>query len=172
MPLFAHRGCGLNTHISEFSMKKHRILVSVEGFTSCPSCKQHMTLDVNALEDVTCPFCGAGMTATLRAGAKGGGVMESLRGSRSGLVAAMLGASLAVGCSGGDDNNSGADMNSQTNNATGADMNNTTGEDMAGDMAEDMAIETTPNNEFVGDYGIGPGNHHTGGDDMGEETDG
>lgn len=125
-----------------------------------------MTLDVNALEDVTCPFCGAGLTATLRAGAQGGGVMESLRSSRSGLVAAMLGASLTVACSGNDDNNSGPDM------ASSNDMSaQTTPSNASPDMAEDMNVEPTPNNEFVGDYGIGPGNHHTGGD-MGEETDG
>ena len=54
-------------------MKKHRILVSADGMTACPSCNQHMTLDVSALEDVACPFCGAGLTATLREGGKGAG---------------------------------------------------------------------------------------------------
>lgn len=78
------------------------IYVSTEGYASCPACLNHVQVDVE--EDQTvCPFCDEKLTVAAKnnRSSEGSGALETLKSSRSGMVASALagaGLSLTVAC--------------------------------------------------------------------------
>ncbi len=111
-------------------MKK--VIVTRNGLTNCPSCMSHINL-ASELEQTECPFCHTNLVIERRQdnGTFGRNTLQTLKKSRSAMLAAALGASLSMTACGEKDDN------------------NTPYQDMSVDMAEDMP-------EFVAMYGAPP----------------
>lgn len=78
-----------------------KIVVSRSRLTTCPSCLSHITLG-SELEATSCPFCEANLVEERRqdGGIFGQNAMQSLKKSRSAMLAAALGASLSMAACG------------------------------------------------------------------------
>lgn len=93
---------------SQDEVKRKKVVVSRSGLTTCPSCMAHITAG-EALEETSCPFCEANLVVERRqdGGVFGRNAMQSLKKSKSAMLAAALGASLSMAACGehNDDNN-------------------------------------------------------------------
>jgi predicted RNA-binding Zn-ribbon protein involved in translation (DUF1610 family) len=128
-------------------MAKKKVMVSRSGLTTCPSCMSHITLGAD-LAQTECPFCHTNLVAERRqdGGVFGHNTLQTLKKSKSAMLAAALGASLSMAACGGGEN-SDSNNKTTTNNSTiqpayGAplvDQGNGTDDMDAEDMSEDMA---------------------------------
>jgi predicted RNA-binding Zn-ribbon protein involved in translation (DUF1610 family) len=116
-----------NSKKGRILMVKKNVIVSRSGLTTCPSCMSHITIDAN-LAQTECPFCHTNLVAERRqdGGVFGHNTLQTLKKSKSAMLAAALGASLSMAACGGDNN-------SEDNN-TSMDQ----GVDMIDEAAKDM----------------------------------
>ena len=93
--------------------KRKKVVVSRSNLTTCPSCMAHITL-ASSLEETSCPFCQANLVVERRQddGVFGRNAMQSLKKSRSAMLAAALGASLSMAACGEKNGNN--DTNNNT----------------------------------------------------------
>ena len=80
---------------------KARVVISRSNLTTCPSCMAHITLAATP-EETSCPFCEANLVMERRqdGGVFGRNAMQSLKKSKSAMLAAALGASLSMAACG------------------------------------------------------------------------
>ncbi len=124
-------------------MAKKKVIVSRSGLTTCPSCMSHITLDAS-LAHTECPFCHTNLVAerSQDEGVFGRNTLQTLKKSKSAMLAAALGASLSMAACGEGDNN---DNNTTKNNSTvqpayGAPLVDMEAEDMPEDMAQPQPL--------------------------------
>ncbi len=132
-----------------------KIYVSKSGFASCPSCLNHIRFD-STPEETVCPFCEESLTVSVQTSEQGSRVLETLKKSRSGMVAAALagaGLTLTVACAEPDP--------TDTN-----DNQWELGEDAGGDAEGDVEVDVYEEyNNIYADYGDFPNDY----DNLGEE---
>ncbi len=78
-----------------------KILVTSQGFASCPSCLTHVRVE-DDLQEVCCPFCDKTFSVHHGPDEAGTDAFKALRHSRTGVLAAALagaGLTLTVACS-------------------------------------------------------------------------
>ncbi len=93
-------------------MAKKKVIVTRNGLTNCPSCMSHINL-ASELEQTECPFCHANLVIERRQdnGTFGRNTLQTLKKSRSAMLAAALGASLSMTACGEKDENNASDNN-------------------------------------------------------------
>ena len=81
-------------------MPPKKITLTRQGMTRCPACLSHIKLELASLHEATCPFCHAHLLSHLpepsAQASLGQHALSSLKGSKSAMLAATLGVSLAM----------------------------------------------------------------------------